>query len=135
MANSVNLFDTNTTSGAVAPNSSTSTMSMPTYNGPRPDYSIWGDIANFFSGNRATQEAKYQEWLNNTAVQRRMWDLKQAGINPVLAAQGQGAGTTAYANGSSQGEHSASKTLLNVGKNALAVATAARIFKFLSLFV
>ena len=133
MANSVDLFDTNTTSGAVAPNSATSTMSMPTYNGSRPDYSFWGDIANFFNGNRATQEAKYQEWLNNTAVQRRMWDLKQAGINPVLAAQ-QGASTTAYANGSSQGQHSASKAALNVGKTAVAAMTAFKLLKFLSLF-
>lgn len=135
MANSVDLFETNTTSGAVAPNSATSTMSMPTYNGARPDYSIWGDIANFFTGNRAKQEADYQEWLNNTAVQRRMWDLKQAGINPVLAAQGQGAGTTAYANGSNQGEHSASKAALNVGKTAVAAMTAFKLLKFLSLFV
>lgn len=72
MANSATLFDTNTTSGAEAPNSSTSTMSMPTYNGAKPDYSIWGDIANFFTGNRGRAEANYQEWLDNTAVQRRM---------------------------------------------------------------
>lgn len=63
-----------------------------------------------------------------------MWDLKQVGINPVLAAQGQGASTTAYANGSTQGEHSASKTLLNVSKTAAAVATAVKLFKFLALF-
>lgn len=133
MASSTDLFGTNTASPNDVSHSNTSTV-MPTYSGKMPDYSIWGDIANFFSGNRSKQEADYQQWLDNTAIQRRMWDLKQAGINPVLAAQGQGAATNAYANGSNQGEHSASKALFNVGKSAVAIMTALKLFKILSLF-
>lgn len=109
MASSADLFDTNTASPSDVAGSN-SASAMPTYSGKMPDYSIWGDIANFFSGNRAKREADYQQWLDNTAVQRRMWDLKQSGINPVLAGLGSGAMNTAYGNGSAAGSHSAAKT-------------------------
>lgn len=68
------------------------------------DYSQgrWGIdnwLRNFFSFGEYNKkrDADYQQWLNNTAVQRRMLDMKNAGVNPVLAAQGLGASTTGSA--------------------------------------
>ena len=73
---------------------------------------IWGPlIAEGINKQVDIQQAKNQRrWLgkmSDTAVRRRMIDLREAGLNPIMAAWGQGAqvpGGAAYASGGSPGQ-------------------------------
>lgn len=102
VSNSSDLFPSNETGRSDANvNSSVKAASPKTY---EYDYSEghtgFGNwLRNMFSFGEYNKDrdARYQQFLNNTEVQRRMQDLKNSGINPVLAAAGGGASSTASA--------------------------------------
>lgn len=56
-----------------------------------------------FAAAQAQKQMDFQERMSNTAYQRAMADMKQAGLNPILAYQQGGAGTPPGAMGSASG--------------------------------
>ena len=75
----------------------------------------------------AQQKMAFEERMSNTAVQRRMEDLRKAGINPILAYQQGGASTPPGAQIQGSTSHGVRANIQNV--LALAMATGLQIMR------
>lgn len=82
---------------------------------------IGGKSSNDAAAREARLNRKFQEEMSNSAVQRRVADLKKAGLNPMLAFMGGGAGAVS-ASQPSGGQASFDNALEGAGRNLSSAA-------------
>lgn len=77
----------------------------------------FNDRANEFNANEAQKQRDWEERMSNTAIQRAMADMQQAGINPIMAYQQGGASTPSGASATASTARTSTSNRGSNGKN------------------